>query len=291
VNDPRLVDLQRQRWVPDQMLRSRDLRDQQATSDQLRWWHNRAVHEAFGIASGFEVALSDDQTSVTVAAGVAHDCAGRLLRLLAPRDVSLPGDQRPSTLVARWRDPAYGAEPELVWLDTLRPGPREGVPLARLTFAGTTPTVTPVRARSRPLAGPRLGWGSTPADGTAWEPWLLGRTPIGVQVTVDTRAAGFSDVPCYFAWLQWPQVGSTQLDYWFYVLLALQYLEEPAIDRFVFRLLLPPSSQLLRTATDRPRLSELGRGSGDLVSLATGQRLYVCWLGIQDEGTGDGRHG
>jgi hypothetical protein len=49
------LELQRLRYWQGQMLRSRDLRDQVATEAQLRWWHNRALHNVFGVASGFEV--------------------------------------------------------------------------------------------------------------------------------------------------------------------------------------------------------------------------------------------
>src|SRR5204862_5514959 len=129
--------------------------------------------------------------------------------------------------------PTGQGEPELVWRETRGLDPRDGVLLARLSFSGTTPQLQLVRSDARPLAAPRLGWGSTPSEGTAWEPWRWLETSVGLQVTVDTSAAGFSEVPCYFAWLQWPQVGSTKLNYWFYVLLGFQYVEEPTIDRFV----------------------------------------------------------
>ncbi len=284
MNDPRLVDLQRQRWVPDQMLRSRDLRDQQATSDQLRWWHNRAVHEAFGVASGFQVAPAGQ--AVTVEPGVAYDCLGQPLRLFAQRSVPLPSGPGPFTLLARPPRSGHG-EPELVWRETRGLDRRDGVPLKRLRFSGATPQLAPVLSAARPLASPRLGWGSTPPEGTAWEPWRWFDTPVGLQVTVDTSAAGFSQVPCYFAWLQWPQVGSTRLNYWYYVLLGFQYVEEPAIDRFVFRALLPSTVEYLRFRFDRPRVLEReGDGGEGLVSFAAGQRLSVCWLGVQAEGGG-----
>jgi hypothetical protein len=294
MNDPRLVDLQRQRWVPDQLLRGRDLRDQQATSDQLRWWHNRAVHEAFGVAGGFQATLAGEE--VTVEPGVAYDCFGQPLRLLTRRSVDLPESPGRFTLLARPGTSGHG-EPELVWRETRGLDRRDGVPVARLRFSGTTPQLEPVPSGTRPLAGPRLGWGSTPSDGTAWEPWhtlgpawewFVDDTVVGLQVTVDTSAAGFSEVPCYFAWLQWPRVGSTQLNYWLYVQLGFQYVEEPAIDRFVFRvLLLPFAVEFLRLRPGVPRvLSREGDGGEGLVSFAAGQRLSVCWLGVQAEGKG-----
>jgi hypothetical protein len=291
VNDPRLVELERLRWVPRQLVRSRDLRDQLNISAQLRWWHNRAVHDPFGVASGMEVTLTADAQSATVQPGVAYDCAGRALRLLAPRIVSLPTGHESAMLVARARDELALAEPELAWREAGRLDPREWVPLVRLTFETGAPAVHPLGSRARPLARPRLGYGMTPAEGTPWEPWVLLETPIGLQVTLDTRAAGFTDVPCYFAWLQWQQVASSQLPYLYYFYLAVQYLEEPAIDRFVFRVRLPLGLGDLRVTGGRPGIREgRVRSAEELVSFARGQQLSVCWLGIQNEGTSDGRH-
>jgi hypothetical protein len=295
MNNPRLVDLQRQRWVPDQLLRSRDLRDQQATSDQLRWWHNRAVHEAFGVASGLQATLAGQL--VTVEPGVAYDCFGQPLRLRTRRGVPVPSGLGPFTLLAR-AGPSGDGEPELVWRETRGLDRRDGVPVTRLRSSGSTPQLEPVPSGARPLAGPRLGWGSTPSEGTAWEPWhTIGPTweswfrsdsVIGLQVAVDTSAAGFTEVPCYFAWLQWPTVGSTQLNYWLYVQLGFQYVEEPAIDRFVFRvLLLPFAIEFLRLGPGMPRVLGREREGGEaLVSFAAGQRLSLCWLGVQAEGEG-----
>jgi hypothetical protein len=286
VNDPRLVELYRLRWVPRQLLRGRDLRDQLATSDQLRWWHNRALHDPFGVASGMEVTLAADARSVTVQPGVAHDCVGRPLRLLAPRTLPLAAGPDTVILVARTRGEGQLAEPELVWRDDRQVDPRDGVPLARLTFETGVPVLHPLGSRARPLARPRLGYGSTPADGTPWEPWYVLGLPIGLQVTVDTRAAGFTDVPCYFAWLQWPKVASSQLPPVFYLFLAAQYVEEPSGDRFVFRVLLPLAIGPLRVATESSSARERF-GAEELLSFAGGQQLSVCWLGIQteDEGT------
>jgi hypothetical protein len=299
VNDPRPAELQRLRHVPGQLLRSRDFRDQLANDDQLRWWHNRAVHDAVGVAAGLEVTLAADQQSVLVGQGVAYDRFGRALRLLRPRRLPLPAGAEPLTLLARAPSQAPGGcvpgaaphvEAELAWRATGPTGPSDGVALAILEFPPEGPRLVPVR-RSRPLARPRLGYGATPAAATPWELWPVGDDLFGLQVRIDTATAGFTEVPCYFAWLQWPRVGGTRgLPPLLYQLVGLQYLEEPAVDRFVFRVVVP----LSRTLD--------GEGVGDgLLGFARGQQLSVCWLGVQDdlgpagppddEGQGDGRLG
>ena len=47
---------ERLRYWQGQMLRSRDLNDQLALDMEMRSWHNRAIHEAFGIVKGLDVA-------------------------------------------------------------------------------------------------------------------------------------------------------------------------------------------------------------------------------------------
>src|ERR1035438_517824 len=49
-------ELERLRYWQGQMLRSRDFRDDGAIEAQRRWWHNRALHAAFGINYGLQVA-------------------------------------------------------------------------------------------------------------------------------------------------------------------------------------------------------------------------------------------
>src|SRR5262249_12580071 len=67
-----------------------------------------------------------------------------------------------------------------------------------------------VRPVSRPFAWPRPGSSAKPEGETAWQPWsesvsLAGESftpvPVGMQVTVDTSAAGFTETACYFGWL------------------------------------------------------------------------------------------
>src|SRR5262249_23851380 len=54
---PEQRDLERLRYWQGQMLRSRDFRDQAAQQAELRWWHNRALHNAYGVVAGLGVTL------------------------------------------------------------------------------------------------------------------------------------------------------------------------------------------------------------------------------------------
>src|SRR5262245_30656997 len=66
-------DLYRQKYWPGQSLRSRDLTAQAQCEEQLRWWHNRAVHHVYGILEGYEVSAGSSGDVVMVSAGLAYD--------------------------------------------------------------------------------------------------------------------------------------------------------------------------------------------------------------------------
>jgi hypothetical protein len=292
------VDIQRVRHVPRELLRSSDLRVQLAASQERRRWHNRALHDAMGIASGMTVALANN-TSVVVQAGVAYDCYGRELLLVKPRTLDLPAD-RQRTLDVCYCPRGSMAEAELHWRSTNWGGCNECIPLAELSYEANEPVLKMTRLHARPLARPRIGYGTTPVEGTPWQPWIVAEphndspAVIGLQVGIDTTAAGFTETPCYFAWLQWPQVATSHLPYGFYFALGFQYVEESTIDKFRFRLLPPP--QLLGIVEESAKkLSTLGASEASLdedviLSIARGQRLSVSWLGIQHQPDPGARH-
>ena len=88
MTENRVYELQRLRYWQGQKLLSRDFRDQVSYESELRWWHNRALHNAYGVSYGFEVTL--DKTHVEINCGVAYDCYGRELILQVPKRMALP---------------------------------------------------------------------------------------------------------------------------------------------------------------------------------------------------------
>src|ERR1035441_77211 len=86
-------ELERLRYWQGQMLRSRDFRDDGAIEAQRRWWHNRALHAAFGVNYGLQVAgdASSGTLVLTVTCGLGYDCFGRELILKKDR----PGARLP----------------------------------------------------------------------------------------------------------------------------------------------------------------------------------------------------
>jgi hypothetical protein len=233
--------LQRVRYWQGQMLRSGDFRAQNADTAQHRWWHNRALHNAYGVYQGLNssanVSSGGVLTSVSVAAGVGYDCFGRELIVDGPQTVMLPVNvpRPPTTMVLLIRYEAgedcqsqtleeicwtrsseqSSGTVSFTWMPLDRVQLRDGVPLGRVIYDGRggrslSPTFVPPGAR--PIARPAIATGATLPATTAWEPWtisaptpatgaLLSQVEVGVQAVIDTSAAGFTRTPCYFAWL------------------------------------------------------------------------------------------
>ena len=102
---PDSIEPQRLRYWQGQMLKSRDFRDQATVVAQLRWWHNRALHNAYGVREGLTVTPVEGRKFVRVMCGVAYDCYGRELILQTTREIPLPATG-PQTLLIRYRETA-----------------------------------------------------------------------------------------------------------------------------------------------------------------------------------------
>jgi hypothetical protein len=205
--------------------------DLQAAADHARRLHGlhvRALHDTWGIALGYEVALDSSRRQVRVGPGLAYDCNGEELLL---RDaIAIPGPMgrhmKPVAFdlilraadsldpqAARARDSvcvgAGGTRSIIVrWalagatslgdrLPTLAPGVRLGseVPLGRFiratdgTLDGPDPSIS---RRARPLLRPHIGVGRANGQRATCERLIC-------QLKVDTKEAGFSGTPLYLA--------------------------------------------------------------------------------------------
>jgi hypothetical protein len=146
------------------------------------------------------------------------------------------------------------------WCSAYRGNADAGVPLVRVTREPSTELEVDasVRVLSRPFARPHLGSGQTIPGLAPWEPW-----EFGVQTRVDTSAAGFTRVPCYFAVLT-----STRLPIPLPVGLPplfKTYITDPGLSSFTLRV-------VLRTAPLQALMPEASRAYG----------LTVCWIGCQE---------
>lgn len=288
-------ELERVRYWQGQMLRSGDFRRQLATDSQLRAWHNRSLHSAYGVALGLEasiVAETGATMGVQVQPGIAYDCFGRPLILATKRVVTLPANTTenptPITLSVKYREDPELQNPrdaegvcvscgpsacaqftEFTWQYSAPGIGIEGVPLARIIYndgkAAFDSSFTLPGAR--PLAKPYLANGSTIPGGTPWQPWQVGTTgnefSIGLQTVVDTSSAGFTQTPCYFAWLE-------GTDSWFAQI-------EQSFPLFTSVSGALPGQFTFNVFASFEQFSILARRSFKWP-------MYVCWLGCQPQG-------
>ncbi len=273
--------VQRVRHVPGELLRSRDLRDGVASEAELLWWHQRAVHDATGVVSGLVATHPDAQGPVHVSPGVAYDPRGRELVLVHEATIDAPAEGAAVLVLCGCADHAPG----LGWARPDRVGRCDCIALASWQPESETPLLA-AAGRARATSRPRIASGETLPGATAWEPWLAARRTgfgRGLEVRIDTRAAGFTAAPCYFAWLRWPRAAaadSRTVAHGF----GLQHVADETAHGFTFRVLLraPSNAQVpvvgLLAAVIEPSFTTFART----------QRLSVAWLALEGDHDSEG---
>jgi hypothetical protein len=315
---PENTKLERVQYWQGQRLRSRDFTHLQRVEAQRRWWHNRALHNAYGIAEGLTCILipTEAPTGVSVSAGLAYDVFGRELILVRPLIIPLPAnvpqglagpmsllmrykavstDMRPDEIAeVCWNAPgsAVAGTVEFVWMVGLVGSglnASNGVAVFALQYGasgltGPYPGYSPLSIQ--PMAGPLLGSGSTIPGSTPWQPWgasFFSNDPnqnvSGVQTWVDTSAAGFTRIPCYFATLQGPLWSSKTMQL---VPAVFPSLDGESLIGFTFRLWLQviPLQQVVLEDEIHSSFDYVTWPS-DFLLYAQQQNLCVSWIGCQ----------
>ena len=299
--------LQRLAYWEGQALAARDLNDEASGRAQLRWWHNRALHDTFGVSFGLVVAplsTAGRLAGVRLGPGLAYDCFGRELVVTVAREIVVPESTMQAsslTLVLRYDEISecscapIASKTGWTHCATVRDNAtvawqerfdrEDGVPLARIyDFDGEYRLDGKYAVRiSRPLRRPKLVSATTLSGATAWEPWSVdigASAPVvlGMKTVVDTSSAGFLDTPCYFAALDGIDWGG-----WLGDVPTLTHLGDESASGFSFYLWFPVGQrtwQLL--AADSAQTS--------VVTLTAAQQLYVSWMGFEIA-TGDQQQG
>ncbi len=300
MSEPDPIELQRMTFQQGQGLLSADRRDQVAIEAQLRAWHNRAKHNAYGVSEGMTVELK--ATEAVIAPGLAYDVRGRELILQKPHRISFPdaGSGTATTwfLLARYKatsEYASGAEidcqcfgaaspfletPAFLWKLESDWHPQDGVPITSVIVdaAGVTNNPAFVRPREHGLKRRRIATGATLAGSTEWEVWEFAgvgfKIPIGVQVKVDTSQSGFTRPPCYFAWLQ--RAATNPLER-VQIVAPFCHIGETSFDSFTFHAWMPLVAML--PPTDQGTFRRVNTG----FSFQNARRdFYVSWMAIED---------
>jgi hypothetical protein len=82
-------DRERPNFFPGQSLKADDLNELEHALREMRWLHNRTLHN-WGIALGLAVSGAEGDAKVTVGRGYALDCKGRELILTEPQVLEVP---------------------------------------------------------------------------------------------------------------------------------------------------------------------------------------------------------
>jgi hypothetical protein len=220
--------LERLRFFPGQLLTADDLTVLDGNNRQLRWLHNRTLHD-WGIAVGFDVLGKRGDTSVTVNAGYASDIIGRELLLTSPLQKPIPavpggadGSAATYYLVANYVEDAdepteeqrsatacnpggavrLSNAPAIQWKAAAQLDFGIDVVLGQI-FIKNCVLAGPVSAAARRYAAPDsaviLAAGELLAAEIHWTTWQQGAVNLGFTAAVDTSAAKFQSIPRYMA--------------------------------------------------------------------------------------------
>src|SRR5262245_14224471 len=134
-----ITELERVRYWQGQLLALDDLQTQLAVDEELRRLHNRAAHQAYGVAIGLTSTL--DAGTFKLTCGMAYDCAGRALIVEADREVPLPSLVTNKLTLVLSYDPASVHGVALTWKPAPDVNAKTEVAIARLILEGSNPKI------------------------------------------------------------------------------------------------------------------------------------------------------
>jgi hypothetical protein len=222
-----IPDLERITFFNGQQLTAADLTDVQTANRELRWLHNRSLHN-WGIGAGFGVTGERGSRAVTVEPGYGIDQAGREIILTETRALPVPsiasaagGQEAVFYIVAAYRadkdqtvsesrQGICAAEggvrlreaPLIAWRKPDQLAEGFELILAKAWVKNcqlSRPVCLAVRRNARSAQQPYIVSGQTEAGKTAWTLWQEGNKKFGVQTVVDTSQARFRTTPSYVA--------------------------------------------------------------------------------------------
>jgi len=153
--------LERFSYWDGQALRSADLNRVLEVAEARRQWHNRALHNAFGVSYGLEPSAVEDAKknllTVLVAAGLGYEASGVMLLAQKEQQIPVPFSVPDSTTecLLLLRQPRKGLSDcacspparccleqtlhsegwvEFIWKDAASVVAKDGLPLARLLY-------------------------------------------------------------------------------------------------------------------------------------------------------------
>lgn len=243
-----IPELERPAFFDGQRLTAADLTAVQAYHRELRWLHNRSLHN-WGIAFGLAVTGLRGERTVRIQPGYALDCKGRDLILSEPLEMSIPpeaGDgsggpalyyltasyAEDADLTPQTRNGTCGSsgavrrpeEPIIRWQnpdDTSGDGRfTQGIDVVLASIkVQNCQLLTDISGSERrdavPAQQPYVAAGQTKAGKTTWKLWPpegIQEQFLGITTTVTTTDAGFRTTPRYQAHVIGPRVFSVLMN-------------------------------------------------------------------------------
>lgn len=266
---PNIPTLERPSFFDGQLLAAADVGAMYDFHRQVRWLHNRALHN-WGIAVGFDAAGNKGDRIVTVTPGYAIDCLGHDVVLSTAQSLGVPPiagapSGGPATLyltvsyasddqlavsesragscategavrrdeapLIRWQDPT-----DVTSIDArFRRGLDLVIATARIQNCQLiAPLSTATRREARPATQPYIAAGITIAVETTWKFFPKTGTQLGVETIVDTSAAGFQMTPVYSA-----QVTGARMLKSGELVDGFVAIDSPSPTQFTLRVLMP----------------------------------------------------
>ena len=307
-----IPDLERPAFFDGQRLEADDLAAMYDFHRQLRWLHNRSLHN-WGIAVGFGVSGARGASEVTVTPGYALDCLGHDLLLSQPTTLAVPavsgsaaggpmiyylttsyrddtnlpasetreGECKPSGAVRRaeapllrWQDPrnVFGAS---AW----RRGHDIVVASVKILDCALVSVPSLAERRSaRPATQPFVAAGNSVAETTVWKFFSDPKGIAGIETTVDTSSAGFQSTPVYTAQIVGTRVLSAKSGATAGQLIdGFGTVMSPTATSFVYRLAMPRN-----LAVGSYHLNDNAVFvNTTLAMLRTALKWSVSWMGIE----------
>lgn len=306
-----IPDLSRVTFFDGERLAAADLNEAATVQRELRWLHNRSLHN-WGIALGFAVSGAKGDRQVQVAPGYALDCRGREIILTETINKAVParaGDSqgKPITyyLVAAYPDDARltvlerrqgecGADgavrlqerAAIYWKAQGEQSVESGMEIvlaqARVQNCALAEALSLEQRRSaRPLQQPFVAAGQTSRTATPWELWTVdndGPVVLGLRTTVDTSSARFGTSPEYQARLDGERLVVENVDRT-YILDGTTFIAAPDRNGFTFYVLLPRNLGVSRLPLNPDFLFE--DEGAPLLEAAERARWSVVWVGTE----------
>ena len=290
--------LQRVLFYSNELLTAEDLSTLDNNNQQLRWLHNRTLHN-WGICYGLNVMGSTGATYVTVNPGYANDILGREIILTSPVEQPIPAipgnsdgtaatyyvvanyvddadeptqEQRSATACAVGGAVRLSNAPAINWRTSAQLNTGIDVVLGQVSIRNCVLNAN-VSAAGRRNATAASNFSiyadQIQAGALTWSVWKQGSTNLGFTAAIDTSAAKFQSSPSYIAQI----VGTRNVSNPATLIVDFVSLSNQSARGFTLQLALPAIADGVNTTA----ITDAVAGPKLMSSL----NWVVSWMGVE----------